>query len=123
MSHEKIELYFSNEAKLFAEANSDYEKMINFFVESYGYKGYGPIYLDDAKIKKYISDLIQMNELLVGECCMNDNESLSFIKLSFKEDGLSVNGRLGDYVDHTLFFEFKADQTIINPLVNLLKIL
>lgn len=123
MNHEKIELYFSNEAKLYAEANSDYEKMINFFVESYGYKGYGYIYLDDGKIKKYISELIQMSKLLTGECRITDNESLSFINLSFKEDGLNVNGRLGDYVDHTLFFEFKADQTIINPLVNLLKIL
>ena len=96
--------------------------MIYFTVESNKYKGHGPIYLDKIELQSAIKCLSGMVETLDGEFVLQDVESLEYyIKINVSDGEVMVEGSIGDYNQHRLWFGFIADQTLLSLLLKVLK--
>ena len=115
MEKEKYELYINKNVEFHAELDQTCGAMIYFTVESNKYKGHGPIYLDKIELQSAIKCLSGMVETL-------DVESLEYyIKINVSDGEVMVEGSIGDYNQHRLWFGFIADQTLLSLLLKVLK--
>lgn len=63
-----------------------------------------------------------MVETLDGEFILQDVESLEYyIKINVSDNGVRVEGRIGDYNQNQLQFGFLADQTLLSLLLKVLE--
>lgn len=122
MKKENYELYINKTIEFRADLDKTCGKMIYFTVKSNDYIGRGPIYLDEITLKSAIKILSKMVETLDGEFILQDVESLEYyIKINVSDNGVRVEGRIGDYNQNQLQFGFLADQTLLSLLLKVLE--
>ena len=122
MKIEKYELFVKENVKFEAELRQDCGTMINFIVESNGYAGHGPIYLNIEKVKEAITILSNMLNSSKGKIDLQDIESADYyITMNFLGPSLRIEGCIGDYNEHRLYFGFIADQTVLKLFLEVLK--
>jgi len=117
-------IYTSTYGELCTKYNFSTELGITFlvFVQSYGFSGREGFEMSKDIIKERIEELENMHFSLFGECTINDEESDSYIKMSFVENELVVSGQLGgSYNTNFMKFEFYADQTLLKLFSDTLK--
>lgn len=107
--------------KIIIEIDLEYNYGINFLIETDGFKGAGPLYLLKEDIPLYLDQLETMNRTLKGGCRITDADTGEFfIDASFKEGQLVLTGLISNY-SQKLTFQCNVDQTILNPIILILK--
>ena len=121
MNQQEYSLFTNDKVNFQAILHED-SRALELIVESNGYKGHGPIYLDNVSLQNANLTLSEMIKNLRGEIILKDSESnLYYLKIYFEKQHLIVNGMIGDYCRHSLQFEFNADQTVLGLLQVVIK--
>ena len=94
---------------------------LDIAVEIGEFKGRGYFYITQNEAELYVKQLSEMDKTLYGNCRIVDSETEEFyVGFKFEEDVLFVEGIVSDY-SSKLSFGFKADQTILTKLIQILK--
>lgn len=120
LSEQYIELYRSNEMQLKAYSYVEVLKEIVFKVALGDYSGKCTFTLSNEQVLEYKRKLQTMYDTLNGECCIEDCDFGNTLKLFFNERTLLIEGYFYNGVQ-SLRFSSNVDQTIIPPLITLLK--
>ena len=119
---EYTELYNNGLFKLYGQ----FERPIGYSrltlkVDKKDFVGTGMFYLGEEDIVVLLNELEAMNNRLSGECIIRDHESANFCHLFFEGRQLSIRGHLTLYSAECLTFEDQVDQTVLLPLIQLLR--
>lgn len=94
---------------------------LDIAVEVGEFKGRGYFYITQNEAELYVKQLSEMNKIFYGNCRIIDSETGEFyVEFKFEEEVLFVEGIVSDY-SSKLSFGFKADQTILIKLIQILK--
>lgn len=109
---------FSMEELYFIGGYVTYE----IIVSTCGFSGKCTFCISEFDIKNVIESLSVMLKTLSGETIINDSESNAFFRVYFqKSNNFYVAGQIGgDHCDNVLKFKFKADQTFLYNIKNIL---
>ena len=71
-------------------------------------------------IRKFIASLQSMLSTLSGTATLTDSDSDALVEMTVNEMGhVMVRGRVGGtHEEHTMTFEFRTDQTCIEPFIS-----
>ena len=114
------ELYKGEKLKLYGQKEYIYGSIITIKIYLSDFSGLGMFYVNDDDLVTYLDKLDYMNKKLSGECIIKDNESTNYCHIYFEERNLYIDGSF-TYNDETLKFKAIADQTVLEPIINLLK--
>ena len=114
------ELYKSNEIQLNAYSYIQVLKEVVFKVNIGDYAGKCTFSFSNEQVDVFKKVLQTMYETLEGECIMEDCDFGNKLRLFFKARALLIEGNFFNGV-HRLTFRGRVDQTIIPPLISLLK--
>ena len=118
---EFIELYSGETLKLLGRKENMYGPILTLKIYLHDFSGTGMFYLSEDDLKVYIDNIDFMNTKLKGNCIIKDNESTNYCRIFFEERAFWIEGSFSLYGDETLTFKVEADQTILEPIIKLLK--
>ena len=114
------ELYHSNTLVLKGYSYVEVLREVVLCVNVDEYSGKCTFAFTQKQVDSYIAVLTKMNEQLTGECLLEDYDFGNTLRLYFNGRKLLIEGHFFNGF-HSLTFEGVADQTIILPLISLLK--
>ena len=118
---EFTKLYSGEILKLHGRKENIYGPILTLKLYLQDFSGTGMFYLSEEELKDYTDKLDFMNTSLKGNCTIKDNESTNYCRIFFEERALWIEGLFSLYGDETLTFKVEADQTILEPIIKLLK--